>query len=202
MENISLCSFVKEKPKVSGVLFREAEEEMQRVAQICARGEGGSVASAAWQPQPLRSEEMSRLSHCISPQESSRWELLPVYTSQVHQGDSPTHLFMCSSHACTHTCMHSHMHARLYVTCKTSFYSHSLVVVTWEIIFTGGPHKVTVSQFDTLWCAALSSAACAPTLILYNAGANAFTSNGEHQQHLDTIDLGPTWGQANRACLE
>lgn len=50
MQNISLCSFAKEKPKVSGVCFREEEEEMQRVPQICARGEGGSVASAAWQP--------------------------------------------------------------------------------------------------------------------------------------------------------
>lgn len=108
MQNISLCSFAKEKPKVSGVCFREEEEEMQRVPQICARGEGGSVASAAWQPQPLRSEEMSRLSHCVSPQESSRWELLPVYTSQVHQGDSPTHLIMRSCvrrmHALTHAC--------------------------------------------------------------------------------------------------
>lgn len=60
-------------------LLQGGKGEMQRVAQICACGEGGSISSAVWQPQPLCSE-MSRLSLCMSLQESSHWEFLCVYT--------------------------------------------------------------------------------------------------------------------------
>lgn len=78
-----MLGLVKEKPKVSGVcrsniIFCKEEETTQRVAQICGCSQGGSVSSAARQ-------EMSKLSVCMSPQESS---LCSHFTDR--QGDART----------------------------------------------------------------------------------------------------------------
>lgn len=64
----------------------------------------------------------------------------------------------------------------------------TLSVVTSELIFSRPPYQVAMSRSDTLCCLCIDSAL-----------TNAFTSNMEH--HLDSIDRGSTWGQANRACL-
>lgn len=198
MQNISLLFCKVETKSVRCLLQGGGRGDAESAPDLCPwRGRKCCVCSVAATASALwgnvtavalgkpSGEQSLRASPCLHFTSAPRWLT-----------NTSLHAIMCWS------CMHSHMHARLYVTCRTSFYSHSLVVVTWEIIFTGGPHKVTVSQFDTLWCAALSSTACAATLILYNARANAFTSNGERHHYLNTIDRGPTWGQANRACLE
>lgn len=147
---------------------------------------GGNVKTVALYKQPLR------VCRCVHQGDLC-----------THQSESHKHLFMWSCVPSTHT--HTYIHVQLYAGCRSVsdalFCSHALSVNSPEWLFSGAPHQVTMSRPSTLWCAALSSAVCAAASILRDALANAFTSNGERQHHLDTIDRGPIWGQTNRACL-
>lgn len=181
--------FVKEKTKV----FAAISSSVGRKRRF--RDWPRSVPAAreeAPRLQPLCSGEMSTLSLCINPQESSPWELLRVYTSRMDKGGSrmpegKSHMHLITG---SWTCMHSCMEAAE----DSLFNSHSLSVITSVWVFSEPPHQVTMSWADTLWCAALCSALCAVPSIQCNALANAFTGNGEHQHHLDTIDRGPHLG--------
>lgn len=68
---LSLWTFVKVKPKVSSLVKRKRRCSEWPRSVPAARCKGGSVSSVAWQPQSLRLEEMSKLTLCIKPHESS-----------------------------------------------------------------------------------------------------------------------------------
>lgn len=138
MQNISLLFCKIETKSVRCLLQGGGRGDAESAPDLCPwRGRKCCVCSVAATASALcgnvtavalckpSGEQSLRASPCLHFTSAPRW--LP---------NTSLHAIMCWS------CMHSHMHARLYVTCRTSFYSHSLVVVTWEIIFTGGPHKV------------------------------------------------------------
>lgn len=121
--------------------------------------------------------EMSTLSLCINPLESSSKEHLHVYTSRTDKGG------WCLTERVARTCAAAEV---------SLFYSHFL---SWERTLPGAPHQVTVNS-ELTRCDALLSALCAAAS---NALANASACNGGCQHHLDSIDQAPTRGQTIRS---
>lgn len=129
----------------SNIILCEEEEEMQRVAQICACSEGGGVSSAARQPQPPR----SAWEKCQSCRSASTLRRAAAESSSVFPPHGST---KASGHRIVSS-LQAHMHAQLHQ-CEPQK-SHTLISLhtrssLQEWIFSGPPHQVTMSRADTL----------------------------------------------------
>lgn len=136
---------------------------------------GEEVASSCLQRRGEELREMSTLSLCINPLESSSKEHPHVYTWRTHKG---------AWHPAERV-------ARMRTAAEVSlFYSH---VLLRECTLPGPPRQVTMISEPTR-CDTLHSALCAAAL---NALANASACDGGCQRHLDSIDQAPTWGHVS-----